>query len=124
MISMSKKGMDLGREGERAVKELLVNEGYRILETNYRTRHGEIDIIAAKDSTLVFIEVKTRASTNCGIPEEAVNYRKQQRIRKLALEYLTTPGHERFLDLRFDVASVSAGTGGKIEGIKLIEGAF
>jgi putative endonuclease len=121
---MTDRQKTLGREGEKAVRALLEERGYRILETNFRTRYGEIDIIAAVERTLVFVEVKTRTSTNCGIAEEAVNFRKQQRIRKLAVQYLTKPGHERYQDLRFDVAAVSAGTDGEIEEIKIYEGAF
>lgn len=114
----------MGKDGEKAVKALLEDKGYKILETNYRTRYGEIDIIASVERTLVFVEVKTRVSMNCGIPQEAVNYRKQQRIRKLAVEYLSKPGHERYLDLRFDVAAVTADSTWKITDITIFEGAF
>lgn len=121
---MTKGSRKLGKEGERAVRELLKKKGYRILEANYRTRYGEVDIIAAEEGTLVFVEVKTRASTNCGLPEEAVDYRKQQRIRKLAVQYLSQPGHGCYSDLRFDVASVSADARGKIKEIVICKGAF
>jgi len=121
---MTKRRKALGAEGEKAVKAFLEGQGYRILESNFRTRYGEIDIIAAVERTLVFVEVKTRVSSNCGIPEEAVNWRKQQRIRRLAVEYLSMPGHERFCDFRFDVAAVTANDKGEIEEINLYEAAF
>lgn len=121
---MAVKRKELGREGEKAAAELLEAKGYRILEQNYRTRYGEIDIIAAKGTTLVFVEVKTRASTRCGIPEEAVDFRKQQKIRKLAVEYLSRTCGQYYSDLRFDVVAISVGAGGKIEKVNLYEGAF
>lgn len=115
----------LGREGELAVKALLEQKGYGILETNFRTRTGEIDIIALEGDILVFLEVKTRASTSCGFPEEAVTFRKQQRIRRLALEYLSLgESRLRYRDVRFDVAAVSVGSCGEIATIRIIEGAF
>lgn len=116
--------MDLGKKGEAAVKNFLKQKGYQILKTNFRTRYGEIDIIAAEENTLVFIEVKTRASLNCGIPEESVNFRKQQRIRGLAMEYLLQPGRKRYRDLRFDVASVLTDKEGRVREIIILESAF
>lgn len=122
---MTMRRKNLGREGELAVKDLLKRKGYSILETNFRTRTGEIDIVAVQGSTLVFLEVKTRAGTNCGIPEEAVTHRKQQRIRRLALEYMSAmePG-PRYQDIRFDVAAVTVVSGKKIAEIRHYEGAF
>ncbi len=122
---MTMRRKKLGREGERAVKDLLEQKGYGILETNFRTRTGEIDIVAAEGDTLVFIEVKTRASTSCGFPEEAVTSLKQQRIRKLAVEYMSIGGPgPRYRDIRFDVAAVTVGSKGEIAAIRIIEGAF
>lgn len=122
---MTMRRKNLGREGELAVKALLEQKGYCILETNFRTRTGEIDIIAAQGSTLVFLEVKTRSSMNCGIPEEAITFRKQQRIRRLALEYMSTMGPgQRYQDIRFDVAAVAVVYGEEIAEIRLYEGAF
>lgn len=114
----------LARQGEKAVRELLEKKGYQILETNYRTRYGEIDIIAAKDKILVFVEVKTRTSTKCGLPEEAVNYSKQRKLRSLAVAFLSVPGHKHYFDFRFDVASVIADSEGIIQNVNIIEGAF
>jgi len=121
---MTGKRKELGREGEKAAAELLQSKGYRILEKNYRTRHGEIDMIAARGSLLVFVEVKTRASARCGAPEEAVDFRKQQKIRKLAVEYLSKSAGKYYTDLRFDVAAISVDAAGKIKDIRLYEGAF
>jgi len=114
----------LGRAGEKAVREYLEKAGYCILETNYRNRYGEIDIIAENEDILVFVEVKTRSAKNCGIPEEAVDFRKQERIRKLALDYLCGKRSKFYGEIRFDVAAVSAGKDGLIRDIRVYEGAF
>ena len=121
---MTNQRIKLGREGEKSVKLLLESKGYRILETNFRTRYGEIDIITAKEDVLVFVEVKTRTGSSCGIPEEAVDLRKQEKIRKVALEYLSRSKGRHYRDLRFDVAAISAGKDGTVKEIKIYENAF
>ena len=62
----------------------LEEKGYRILERNYRCGHGEVDLIASKDGWIVFVEVKYRKTNSMGLPQEAVNRRKQQRISRAA----------------------------------------
>lgn len=114
----------IGKQGEKAVKKLLENRGYRILETNFRTRFGEIDIIAERSDTLVFVEVKTRTGVSFGIPEEAVHPQKQERIRRVAVEYLSTMGSKFYKEVRFDVAAIFAGKDGKPKTIRIHEGAF
>jgi putative endonuclease len=89
---------------EEAVKRLRAL-GYRILDTNYRCRRGELDIVAETGGTLVFIEVKARTSTRFGTPFEAVDGRKRGRIIEAARAYLA----ERKLSgvpMRFDVVGV------------------
>lgn len=96
--------MKLGREGEGLARRFLKKKGYKLIEQNYKTPMGEIDIIAMDGKTLVFVEVKTRETLEFGQPFEAVNYIKRQRIEKVALSYL-----KRFKDLppsRFDVLSI------------------
>lgn len=78
----------LGRFGESAAIKLLTKQGYSIIATNYRSRFGEIDIIAKKDSTLYFIEVKTRSSLAMGQPYEAINPVKIWRLKRVATEFL------------------------------------
>ena len=70
----------LGISGENLACHELARQGYAILATRYRTRVGEIDIIARDGETLVFVEVKTRSSEDFGVPAEAVTWRKQRRI--------------------------------------------
>lgn len=86
--------------------DYLRDKGYRILKQNYRTRQGEIDIVAAFGSILVFVEVKHRSSTICGYPEEAVTPAKCRRISKTALQYLSYTGKSLDTPVRFDVISI------------------
>jgi putative endonuclease len=77
-----------------------------VLARNWRVREGEIDVIARRDTTIVFCEVKTRRGDGFGLPAEAVTFRKQARLRKLAVRWLAD-NHARADILRFDVASVT-----------------
>ncbi|EAX48690.1 protein of unknown function UPF0102 [Thermosinus carboxydivorans Nor1] len=70
----------MGKMGENAAADYLARNGYKILMRNYRCRIGEIDIVAERQGTIVFVEVKTRSSEKFGFPAEAVNYRKQQKL--------------------------------------------
>jgi putative endonuclease len=79
---------NVGDIGENYAADLLANSGFRIIERNYRTKAGEIDIIAIKDGVLHFVEVKTRNGYQYGYPSEAVTAAKQARIRKAAEQYL------------------------------------
>jgi putative endonuclease len=78
----------VGRIGEQLAQQYLISLGYTIKECNYRSRLGEIDIIAMKDSKLHFCEVKTRIGDLHGKPYEAVTYRKLLHIRRVAQAYL------------------------------------
>ena len=76
-IKRNKKA--IGAEGERVAAEFLLGKGYNLLERNYRNRLGELDIIADKGDTLVFVEVKTRMGTGYGRPGASVDWRKQKK---------------------------------------------
>src|SRR2546425_12295493 len=78
----------LGKEGERVASRFLEARGYRILERNYRTRRGEIDLIAEDGRILVFVEVKVRLDDRFGGPAAAITRAKQARIARLAQQYL------------------------------------
>lgn len=97
----------LGDQGEAYAAAYLRQHGYRILTRNYRTKVGEIDLIADDHGTLVFIEVKTRSSVRCGMPAEAVNYKKRQKIIQTAYWYLHAQHRENAI-CRFDVLEVYA----------------
>ena len=101
----SLRTVHLGEIGENLACAALEQRGYAIIARRYRTRVGEIDVVAVDGRTLVFVEVKTRASTRCGLPAEAVTRWKQQRIVTMALSYLA--GDRRHPGpIRFDVVSV------------------
>lgn len=92
----------IGDFGESAACRFLEEKGYTILGRNYRSRYGEIDIIAMDGAYIVFIEVKTRKGTRYGNPSEYVDARKQERLVKTALQYIG----EQDVPVRFDVLEV------------------
>lgn len=91
---------------EQMVCDFLTRNGYLIRETNYFIGGGEIDIIAHNEGYLVFIEVKYRRDEAAGYPSEAVDFRKQQRISRVAMHYLIRYGFAEDTPVRFDVVSV------------------
>lgn len=116
---MPKENLNLGKSGEDAAAGYLEENGYKILARNYKTKLGEIDIIACDKDTFAFIEVKARRSDIRGLPFEAVSGVKQRQIAKSAIVFLK---ENKFLGkkARFDVVSVlyAAGTGPKIDLVK------
>lgn len=95
----------LGDRGERVAARHLKSLGYRIVARQYRSRLGEIDLIALDGDTIVFVEVKTRSGTLHGHPFEAVDHRKQRQLTRAALGFLKKKRrlHQR---ARFDVVSI------------------
>jgi putative endonuclease len=111
----------LGRTGEDLAARLYVGDGYRVVARNFRSRQGEIDLIAARDRTLVFCEVKTRRTDYFGTPAEAVTFAKRARLKRLAAEWLSrnpAPG----MSMRFDIVSVLAD--GRETRVERLEDAF
>ncbi|PIP20891.1 MAG: YraN family protein [Candidatus Omnitrophica bacterium CG23_combo_of_CG06-09_8_20_14_all_40_11] len=104
-FAVSKQDLYLGKKGEEAAVGLLKDNGYKILLRNYKTKLGEIDIIASDKGTICFIEVKTRQSNRFGSPVEAISESKQRQISKAALAFLK---EKNLLDkkARFDVVSI------------------
>lgn len=102
---MPKQNLELGKLGQEKAEKYLKENGYKILERNYKTKLGEIDLIAKDKDTLCFIEVKTRGSLNFGSPAEAVGRFKQHQISKTALMFLKS---KNLMDknARFDVVSI------------------
>lgn len=103
-----------GNIGEVLAVNFLKKNKYKILETNYSSKLGEIDIIALKNKTIVFVEVKARESKNFGSPCEAVTPYKQQKIRTVANYYLMLNGWVEE-NCRFDVIEVLDGELNHIE---------
>ncbi len=102
---MSRYKIDLGKSSEGIAAGYLEKNGYKILECNYKSRFGEIDIIATEKQTLCFVEVKSRSSSGYGLPKETVDRRKQHKISQSALSYLKA---RQLMNqsCRFDVLSV------------------
>lgn len=101
----------MGAAGEDRAVDWYRGRGYRVLDRNWRSRSGEIDLVVSQGRTLVFSEVKTRSGRVFGEPFEAVTVAKQARLRRLAAEWLRSragafPGP---MDVRFDVVSVIGG---------------
>jgi len=104
---MSDKRQKSGQRGESLAAWYLKKNGYKIIEQNYRTPLGEIDIIAKDKKTIVFVEVKSRQSIRYGNPKWAVTPKKQRKISMVALQYLKST---RQMDARarFDVVAVTS----------------
>lgn len=96
----------IGGTNEQRAKEYLESIGYQIIECNYFTRVGEIDIVAKEDNYLVFVEVKSRSNLGKGYPEEAVQIRKMKSMIKTANYYLLRHGLSFDTPCRFDVVSI------------------
>ncbi len=101
--SLSVNKRQIGTSYEIKAEEYLLRNGYRILERNFRNRSGEIDIIAKDGEYFCFVEVKYRTTNLYGSPLEAVNYRKQNQIRKVAQYYLMKNKLTECTPCRFDV---------------------
>ena len=109
---------EVGIKGEVIAKNYILKHGYKVLQTNYMNKIGEIDIVAKHKNCIVFIEVKARTSNKFGMPQEAVNNFKQHKIRQVATAYLLEHNLFEKVNIRFDVVWV---LGDKVE---IIENAF
>ncbi|NCB41443.1 MAG: YraN family protein [Clostridia bacterium] len=113
---------ELGVWGEERASQFLLKQGYCIVARNFRSTHGEIDIVAIHDGFLCFVEVKTRSSVDFGWPCEAVDKRKQLRLKGAAQNYLLSHPEYAKLSPRNDVIEVLQLSTGKY--IRHISGAF
>jgi putative endonuclease len=115
----------LGIRGEREAEKALKKAGYRIVERNFRSSFGEIDIIAMDGDVLAFIEVKTRSNSAYGGPKEAVDRRKQGKIVKSSIDYIARKWRGGEPQSRYDVVSVEASDlAGKALACEIIKDAF
>jgi len=111
-----------GQLGEKLARDFLKERGYQVIETNYRSPDGEIDIIVSRDGILVFVEVRTKTSRTFGTPEESVTQRKKQKLVKVAQDYVQT--HDRQESpWRIDFIAVELDNTGKAVRIEQIEDA-
>ena len=118
---MQTKRQVLGKEGEELAESYLTKKGYRLVERNYRCRGGEVDLIVLDRRVIVFVEVKARNDASFGSPLESVHPRKQQRMTRAALIFLSDHKlHHR--DARFDVVGISFG--GDKPAVEHVQNAF
>lgn len=115
---------DLGRTGERLACEHLERLGYRVVARNYRTRWGELDVVAATAREIVFCEVKTRRSGS-GSPLEAIRAGKRRQVRRMAFQWLSERlDRPHAADLRFDAIGVTLDPAGRLLRLEHLEDAF
>jgi putative endonuclease len=120
----------LGAQGEELAARHLVARGYQIVERNFRTRYGELDLIAAGVECLVFCEVKTRVSRDSSSPLgplASVGARKRRHVRQIAREWLAAGRWElpgRLPELRFDAIGITLDRNGRLLALEHLEGAF
>jgi putative endonuclease len=119
----------LGAAGERFAAAHLSALGFTLVDRNYRTRHGELDLVAADDRHLVFCEVKARVARTARPaiqPLAAVDGRKRRRLRLMAREWLAArpAGGVRRAELRFDAIGVTVDPSGGLVSLEHLEGAF
>ena len=120
----------LGALGEDLARRHLEARGLEVLDVNFRTRHGELDVVAADDRSLVFCEVKSRVvaagSSKALGPFAAIGARKRRQVRLIAREWLALRGREirGRSELRFDVIGVEFDAGGRLMRLEHLEDAF
>jgi putative endonuclease len=125
---MTVRRKQTGNYGEAVACDYLQAAGFTVLSRNWRRAGGELDIIAAEQDVLVFVEVRTRSTRSFGTGEESVDWRKQRQVRKVAALYLAEAGrdgrlsHRRF---RFDVVVVEVeGAMGRVRDVRHVRNAF
>ena len=111
-----------GKQGEDLACAELRRRGYAISARRYRSRYGEIDIVAERHGTIVFVEVKARRTGRRGLAAESIPFWKRRRIGAMALDYLAWSGRTN-ARCRFDVVAID-GLGTKAETLRVIEDAF
>ena len=117
----------LGALGERLAADHLAARGYRVVDRNFRTRYGELDLVAEGGGCLVFCEVKTRVAPTRGpfTPLSAVGGDKRRRVRAMACQWLAAAApRPRCRELRFDAIGVTVTPAGALVALEHLEGAF
>jgi putative endonuclease len=119
----SRARKNLGESGERVAALLLEERGYRILARNFRTRTGELDLVAEDADGLAFVEVRTRRGETSGTPEESLTSRKRARLVSLAFEFLQS--HPSYADCawRIDLVAIQLDRSNRLARMDVIKGA-
>lgn len=120
---MKQNNLLIGKIGENIARDFLKRMRFKILETNFRTPFGEIDLIALDKKTLVFVEVKTRTSKEFGHPYSAITYFKKKSIIKNALHYLYTHKTEN-INTRIDVIAINLSENAVFERLEYLKSAI
>ena len=120
---MTTARQDLGKSGEDLAMAELSRRGYAVTARGYRTRFGEIDIVAMQGEVLVFVEVRRRSGDGCGAAAESVTRGKQRRVARMAVDYLARHGLYDKCAVRFDVVAIDDQPDGRTV-VTLIEAAF
>jgi putative endonuclease len=116
---------NLGEHGERLAAAHLKARGYELLDKNFRTRFGELDLVARHGRTLVFCEVKTRMAPDPFGPLVSVGPRKRKQLRRMAGQWLNEHGgRSATSDARFDVIGLTVDRSGRVLALEHLEGAF
>ena len=119
---MSRERRQLGKHGEEMARRHMENNGYTIVESNYRTGSGEVDLIARSDGVLTFVEVRTRRGAKFGSPEESITPDKRAHLVAVAQEYLAENDLQN-VEWRIDVVAVELSPRGKFLRLDVIENA-
>jgi len=110
----------VGKIGETLAEKYLIKQGYKILEKNFRSRYGEIDLVVTKGSSIKFVEVKTRIGTSKGMPYEAVNFYKIKHLER-ACQYFLLKKNLKNYKLSLDVISIVLKSNLEIEKLDFFE---
>lgn len=97
--------IEKGKFGEEVALKYIISKGGKVIEKNYRTKLGEVDLIAKLNGELVFIEVKSRSNIDYGYPSESVNHKKKRKIVNVAKYYILDNSLDN-LSIRFDVIEI------------------
>lgn len=115
---MSFKRKNFGKFGEDTAVSFLKKKGYKIIERNFRTRFGEIDIVCRKGDKIIFVEVRAKSGAGYGRPEESINLRKKQKLAAMAAIYLQT---KKLHHCNFGIDGVFVDANGKQAAIRYLE---
>lgn len=121
----SDRRRQLGDTGEQFAADHLIRRGFEILDRNYRTRWGELDIVACDESQIVSCEVKCRVANRAGRdPLESMHRSKQAQVRRMAGRWLSERNHPHVSELRFDAIGVTLAADGRLLRLDHLEAAF